>query len=81
MKALSEQWEDFRIKVIPPTAPPVQLKEMRNAFYAGAICFYVASMEAAEHPEDVAVGYMGQLYDELKAFEAEVVGRCVGGTV
>lgn len=81
MKTLAEQWEDFRAQVIPAAAPHVQLKEMRNAFYAGAMCFYVASMEAAEHPEDVAVGYMGRLYDELKAFEAEVVGRCVGGTV
>lgn len=37
MNSMQSEWESFKKEVISPRAPDVQFKEMRNAFYAGAI--------------------------------------------
>ncbi len=31
-------WDEFRRKVMSANAPPIQLQEMRRAFYAGIQC-------------------------------------------
>lgn len=36
MKYIEPLWEDYRSRVIPPDAGPVQLLECRRAFIAGA---------------------------------------------
>lgn len=33
---MSELWESFRSSVMADDAPPIQVQEMRRAFYAGA---------------------------------------------
>jgi hypothetical protein len=35
-KAIGDAWKNFQGNVIPADAPPVQAREMRRAYYAGA---------------------------------------------
>ena len=35
MNTVANLWDSFRSVVIPSDAPPVQVQEMRRAFYAG----------------------------------------------
>lgn len=35
-RLIREQWEAFRLLVMPADAPPDQIREMRRAFYVGA---------------------------------------------
>jgi hypothetical protein len=36
MKTLADQWDSFRLLVVPADAGATQVREMRRAFYAGA---------------------------------------------
>jgi hypothetical protein len=76
MRTLAAIWQNFRDTLIPPTAPPIQFHEMRNAYYAGAAAMHHLSMQAVESEDDAAcLRNMDALYAELKAFEAEVRAR------
>jgi hypothetical protein len=35
-RTVRDEWNEYRQKVLPPTAPPIQVRECRRAFYAGA---------------------------------------------
>ncbi len=37
VKSIKEEWADFRVTAIHRDAPPLQVKLMEEAFYAGAI--------------------------------------------
>lgn len=40
MKYIEEAWRDYVARVLPPTAGPVQIRETRRAFYAGATVLF-----------------------------------------
>lgn len=39
MNDINKVWQDFRLKVIDPKAPDIQLVEMKRAFFAGALAY------------------------------------------
>lgn len=40
MSRIENKWEIFKNEAIGPDAPPIQYKEMKRAFYAGAITMF-----------------------------------------
>jgi hypothetical protein len=70
-----EAWDLFRTKVYPPTTPPIQIREARRAFYAGAEMLMLQILKglspgpnSMESDED----YLAALHYELHAFAADV---------
>ena len=76
---VAEQWGEFARQVIPANAHPLQRKEMRRAFYAGAqaVMFRVIAALAPEgEPTDEDLLVMSDLERELSEFaEAVIEGR------
>lgn len=72
-------WNQFRTQVIPADAPPVQVKEMRRAFYAGVECTLnrlgdeMSSGDATDDPADEQA--VREVAKELQDFAAD----CLAG--
>lgn len=68
-----EIWKSYRQRVLPPTAPEVQVIETRRAFYAGAwaILNHLSDlMSAGEDVTDEDLDFVQRFHDELKQFGA-----------
>ena len=37
METILELWEGYKLKVLPPNAPEIQVSECRRAFYTGIV--------------------------------------------
>lgn len=74
MNTIQEQWESFRKAVIPPTAGPVQVQEMRRAFYAGAEAMWRINMAIGEDSvsEDGGVAILEGVNQEIRQFVEQV---------
>jgi hypothetical protein len=73
--SLAAAWESFRARVIPKDAGPVQLQEMRRAFYAGAWALHTSMNAIAlnpEVPEDTATQLLESLVVEMEQFQADI---------
>jgi hypothetical protein len=46
------EWRNYRNRVIPKSAPEIQILESRRAFYAGASAMLAAVVQAACDPGD-----------------------------
>jgi len=70
-KLIEAGWISLRIASIPANAPPVQLEEMRNAFFAGAQHLFGSIMSILEddaEPTEKDLDRMSLINDELQAF-------------
>lgn len=68
-------WQTMLLFVLPKDAPPVQVREMRNAFFMGAQHLYASMMaflEEGEEPTDTDMNRMSLIHKELEAFRKEV---------
>lgn len=66
-------WTGFRALVIPPSAPQLQVDEMKKAFYAGAHHFFAAVMSVmddGDEPSDADLARMQNAAAELRSFAA-----------
>lgn len=73
--SLAVAWASFRDRVIPKDAGPVQLQEMRRAFYAGAWALHTSMNAIALNPEVkdcTATILMESLTVEMEQFQADV---------
>lgn len=64
-------WISFRIAVMPPNAPAVQIEEMRKAFFAGAQHLFSSIMtvlEPGEEPTESDFRRLSNIDAELKRF-------------
>jgi len=78
MRTLKSQWAEYRERVVPATAPAVQVLECRRAFYAGAECLLRAIMQGLDpglEPTDADLSRMESIEAELSAFAADVTAR------
>lgn len=64
---VKEQWEEFRRLVMHPDSPPIQVTEMRNAFYAGTHMMLLKIVEIAN--ERAIEGAMQKLNSIQKEIE------------
>jgi len=73
-KLIEAGWISFCHFVIPKDAPPIQIEEMRNAFFAGAQHLFGSInsiMDADEEPTERDLMRMSQINDELHRFIAD----------
>ena len=67
-------WLGMRQAVVPANAPPVQLREMRLAFFAGAQFLYsllMHSISAGAEPTAEDLALMDAIRAELESFAEE----------
>lgn len=69
MTTILQEWLDFRDKVIASDAPDIQVREMKKAFYGGAISTF-AQVALANTPEE-----LDALHAELRQFQFEELER------
>ncbi len=75
---IEKGWESYRRTVVPKDASEVQLKETRQAFFAGAAILFqtiMMSMDSGEEPTDADMRRMQALQDELDEFGAQIDAR------
>ncbi len=70
-----DAWKSFRDEVIPADAPPVQIQEMRRAFYAGVWTMLTACWEITDDSVSVAEGIarLESWSQECRSFQADVL--------
>jgi hypothetical protein len=68
-------WVGLRAAAVPPSAPPVQIREMRLAFMAGAQHLFAslnAIIDEGREPTDDDLRRFNLIADELNAFTEEM---------
>ena len=78
---ISGGWENFRKICIHKDAPPVQIEEMRKAFYGGAVVVLTAMNSIAEQdvPDEVGAQVLESLHNEVRAFARDLGDNGAGG--
>lgn len=79
MDTIEKRWNSFRTQVISADAPPIQVREMRLAFYGGVKAMLDANLEMAELPEHVGVAALQLYYAEVAAFPAKAFKENING--
>jgi len=75
MMTVAERWDRFVLLVLPPSAPLIQRREMRRAFYAGFSEALAAGIEMAEESgpdDDLGATMMRRLHNECEQFALDV---------
>jgi hypothetical protein len=76
--SLAARWESFADTILGGCSP-IQRREMRRAFYAGASSLWdilMLTMDEGEEPTKADEGRMEQIQDELEQFGEDLkVGR------
>jgi hypothetical protein len=70
-KLVEAGWLGYRASVIPPEASQIQVRETRQAFFAGATHLFFSLMHAMdpeEEPTDADEERMAKIHQELEAF-------------
>ena len=70
-KRIEAGWERYRQEVIPSGAPPVQIDETRNGFYAGAhhlLWCVMNALEPGTEPTPADLVLLDEIHGELQAF-------------
>ena len=74
-RTVRDEWNEYRQKVLPPNAPPIQAQECRRAFYAGAEMLMLQILASLDpSPDAVAsdMDYIAALHNELREFAGDV---------
>jgi hypothetical protein len=67
-------WIGYRLAVLSPDAPPLQIEECKLAFMAGAAHLFSSIntiLDPGEEPSDSDLRRMDMIHDELQNFEQE----------
>lgn len=69
-RTINRLWEYYRIKVLAPEAPPIQVHECQQAFYAGvaSIVGEMVKMGDSSMAEDEGAQRFQEFIDELGNF-------------
>lgn len=70
-KIIEAGWVSLRFLAVPENAPPVQVEEMRNAFFAGAKHLFssiLTVLDPGEEPSEADMSRMDKIHEELEAF-------------
>ena len=79
MPIVGPLWRAYRRATLDPAAGPVQRRETRRAFYAGAMAIHalVEEMAAPDYSDEAARNILVSIKAELDAFTAEMAGHAV----
>ena len=61
---LADKWAEFQERVMPDEASDLQVREMRRAFFGGALVMFNLVTETADQDEDTAVAQLESLRRE-----------------
>lgn len=81
-KMIEAGWDSYRRMCVPPDAGEVQVRETRQAFYAGASVLFEGIMcvlEPGEDPTTADMKVFDNLQKEIHAFGQELDRRAFGG--
>lgn len=73
-------WQSMKLVAIPPTAPDIQLREMRKAFFCGAQHLFASilgCLEADDEPTETDMKRMDLVHRELGEFIKEIKESCM----
>ena len=73
-KLIEAGWIGYRLAVMSPNAPPIQLQECKQAFFAGAQHLFSSLMTVLDpgaEPTESDLRRMDSMHIELQAFAAE----------
>lgn len=71
-RAISIAWASYAGQVIPKSAGPDQLRDMRDTFYAGALAALLAISEAGNKgSDDAGVDHIEGIHQELAQYVAD----------
>lgn len=82
-KLIERGWNSYRDMVLPKNAPDIQIRECRQAFYAGAAILMqgiMGALDSGDEPTDADMQRMAAIQDELDAFGQEIDKRYLGNT-
>jgi hypothetical protein len=65
MRAIQEEWEHYCKRVYPQGVDEVQIRECRQAFFAGGLTTCIAIQGAALLPDKEGVREIARIYGEL----------------
>lgn len=74
-RMLQQKWDEYRTFVIHPLAGPVQIRDTKTAFYAGAAVVFsglvelVSKSRTEEEPTEAELQALTDLAQELTEFE------------
>jgi hypothetical protein len=69
MKYLEQLWNDYQQKVVPPNASAGQIRQVRLAFYGGAIALWNILMAAPhDQSESKDMAMMKSIHTEINEF-------------
>jgi hypothetical protein len=80
MKYIERSWEGYR-KLLPADASETQIRETRQAFYAGAATIFTGMMfimDGGDEPTDADMKRMMDIQIEIDAFGQELDKRVFG---
>ncbi len=70
MRSISERWLNFRVQCIASDATPLQLQQLRIAFYAGFRSMLDANLELGMIDDEVvAVALLELFHTEINQFD------------
>jgi hypothetical protein len=73
---IREIWNDYRARVMPANAGPIQVQESRRAFYAGAQAFFGIQLHGLDkedqEPTEDDMKMMDELHAELNEFAQDI---------
>ena len=72
---IAKGWSSYLVTVMAPDAPPIQVRETKRAFYAGAQHFLMSVMRIMDpeaEPTDADMARLEAMDQELQAFAREV---------
>jgi len=75
VRTIRDAWSGYRTIVLRGDSPPVQIRETRRAFYAGAqalLAIVLGNLTTGETPTDADFQLLENLHTELLTFGGEV---------
>lgn len=78
MNTIEQEWQELASRIFSPTTPPIQRKEMRRAFYAGAVAIFnmISTAVDDDTDDDSFIAGMQQWEEEFRQFaEAVQAGK------
>lgn len=73
MNTIQQQWETFAKAVMPPNASPVQVREMRRAFYGGCEAMMRIQWNVADMSEEAGIAVLQGCHEEVEQFALTVL--------
>lgn len=80
-KIIEGGWLGFRLAVLPDNASPVQVNEMRKAFFAGSLHLFSSIMSILDpgaEPTEKDLQRMDLIHRELMEFEDQLRAQVTG---